>query len=104
MQIMTEPLLCTLLIDAASMPILEKNYLEFHPNNVTNDPHIDPTDEKVGFGLEQSPGGDGTCQSVTKTFNTVFLLVLNPLNWEKLAVISAFHWRRGHANNIASKD
>ena len=98
MQTMTEPLLCTLSIDAFSMSTLEKKYLEFHTNKVADDAYINPMDEKVEFDLEQSPD-DGTCQLVTKTFNNVFLLVLNPLNWEKPpAVISAFRWTSGHAN------
>ena len=98
MQTMTEPLLCTLSIDAFSMSVLEKKYLEFHTNKAADDADMDPTDEKVEFDLEQSPD-DGTCQLVTKTFNNVFLLVLNPLNWEKPpAVISAFRWTSGHAN------
>ena len=102
MEHMEQPLICTLSVDAFSMSVLTKTHLQqttVHPPA----PNIRP-DEKVEVCFaesfeEKSPDDEPDSRMTTTSFNNVFLLVLNPLNWEKPpCVISAFCWTSGHAS------
>ena len=102
MEHLEQRLVCTLSIDAFSMSVLTKTDLKFtslHPPP----PSIGPDDKlEVCFEEcfdEKSPDDEPDSRMTSTSFNNVFLLVLNPLNWEKPpSIISAFYWTSGHAS------
>ena len=106
LQHMNEPLTCTISIDAFSISVFTKakwqeSALDRH-FDLSQIP--DPNAGKLEIELGKIPEEALVPRLVTESYNNVFLVMLNPLNWlHPPAVLSAFCWKSGHADrNIAS--
>ena len=102
---MNETLVCSISVDAFSMCVLEKKRLVADAVKIITHMLDETTDEsKVEVGIdnvseEATPEDELTSRLLTEVHNNVFLVVLNPLNWEHpSAVLAAFSWTSGHAN------
>ena len=104
---MTEKLYCSISIDAFSMSVLEKKKLI--PSGAKVFDHRDDTycildSQKMEVDLEttlEEPTPEDLLSSrlMTTVHNNVFLVVLNPIDWQHpCVVLSAFAWTSGRAN------
>ena len=85
---MNQPLTCTLSIDAFSISVFENKFVE-NPEN-----KFEVAVERVAEDELMMP------KLPLRPCNSVFLLMLNPLNWNHpSAVLSAFPWQHGHAEH-----
>ena len=103
---MDETLVCSISVDAFSMSVLEKKHLVTDAIKILTQDLKTPTENtKVELDIsnpseEVTPEEELTSRLLATVYNNVFLIVLNPLNWEHpSAVLAAFSWTSGHANH-----
>ena len=96
---MNKPLTCTVSIDAFSISVFRKTrWEESVPEKRIHSSRL-PEKSKLEIELEQVPEQAVVPRLITETYNNVFLVMLNPLDWSHPpALLSAFCWRNGHAD------
>ena len=99
---MTQNIACSLSIDAFSMAVLEKKSLmgwAYFPRDTENKEKLDIELDYLAAIEDPTPDRELTSRLFKNALNNVFLLVLNPLDWEQpSAILSVFSWASGHAS------
>lgn len=99
---MTQNIACSLSIDAFSRAVLEKRSLMgwvYFPHGTENKEKLDVELDDVAALEDLTPDHELTSRLFENAFNNVFLLVLNPSDWEQpSAILSVFSWASGHAS------
>ena len=103
--VMNEPLTCTISIDAFSISVFERKAVQLSCIGMASPelPAFIPDQlmsEKLEIGIDLAEGDDGSGpHSLQEKCDSIFLVVLNPLNWNQpSAILSAFSWKNGHAD------
>ena len=96
---MNKPLTCTVSIDAFSISVFRKTKWEESVPEKRIDSSQLSEKSKLEIEIEKVPEQAVVPCLMTESYNNVFLVMLNPLDWSHPpAILSAFCWKNGHAD------